>query len=377
MSSKPQELFELGQSLWYDNIERRLLENGELKAMIERGDIYGVTSNPSIFQNAISKSEDYDAELARLAESGADAAEIFDQLTISDIQAATDLFAPLYEATEGGDGYVSIEVHPDFAGDTQASIDEAQRLWDLVDRPNLMVKIPGTQEGLPAIQQSIANGININITLIFSRQRYDEVIDAYLSGLEQRVEAGQPIDGIASVASFFVSRIDSKVDAWLDELMRQEGPQAALAANLRGRIAIANAKLAYALFRERFSNERFAALKSEGARTQRPLWASTSTKNPAYPDTLYVDELIGPDTVNTVPPQTLEAFKDHGRVEATITEDLDAARRALADLESVGLSLDRATAELEEEGVAAFSKSIHGLLDTIEERRAALVAEEG
>ena len=373
MVSTPQKVYELGQSLWYDNIERRLLENGELKAMIERGDIYGVTSNPSIFHNAIVNSSDYDEELKRLAKEGASANEIFDRLAVQDIQAAADLFLPLYESTNGGDGYVSIEVHPDMAHDVDGTSEEAERLWALVDRPNLMVKIPATKEGLPAIQRSIAKGININITLIFSRQRYDEVIDAYLSGLEERASKGKEISGIASVASFFVSRIDGKVDGWLEELVREEGPQADKAAQLRGKIAVANAKLAYELFQTRFSDDRFAALKEKGGRAQRPLWASTSTKNADYPDVLYLDELIGPDTVNTVPPKTLEAFKDHGRAELSIERALDEAHRAMTDLDAVGLSLDKATDELEDEGVAAFSKAIHALIDTIEERRVAFI----
>jgi transaldolase len=377
MPNKPKALFDLGQSLWYDNIERRLLNDGELAAMIQRGDIYGVTSNPSIFQKAISNSRDYDAEIARLSGEGANADQIFDQLSIADIRATTDLFAPIYEQTMGDDGFVSIEVHPDYANDTETTTKEAARLWEAVDRPNLMVKIPGTRAGLPAIQESIANGININITLIFSRQRYAEVIDTYLSGLEQRAEAGKPVNNIASVASFFVSRIDTKVDNWLDEIIQAEGEHAALAAKLRGKIAIANAKLAYELFQERFSSQRFTALSEKGGQQQRPLWASTSTKNPAYPDTYYVDELIGPGTVNTVPPKTLEAYKDHGRVETTITEDVEAARQALADLEKVGLSLDKATYELEEEGVAAFSNATHSLLDTIEKRRSKLATLEG
>lgn len=369
MQTKPQELYELGQSLWYDNIERRLLKNGELESMIARGDIYGVTSNPSIFDKAIANSEDYDEELRRLAVEAKNAKDIFEHLAVHDIRAATDLFAQVYESSRGADGYVSIEVDPDKAHDTDATCEEAQRLWDWVDRPNLMVKIPATEAGIPAIQRSIAEGININITLIFARQRYDEVIDAYLAGLEERVEKGLPIDQIASVASFFVSRIDSKVDAWLDEIVLKEGPHAAKAAALRGKIAIANAKLAYQLFKQRFSDTRFAALREKGARLQRPLWASTSTKNPEYSDVLYVDELIGANTVNTVPPKTLEAFKDHGKVQLNIEEDLAAAHQALANLEDIGLSLDQATSELEEEGVEAFSKSIHQLLDTIEERR--------
>jgi transaldolase len=373
MTSNPQKLFELGQSLWYDNIERRLLENGELKAMIERGDVYGVTSNPSIFEKAVGQSSDYDGEMLELANAGLDTPAIFDTLAVRDIRAATDLFAPLYKSTQGGDGYVSIEVNPDYANDTEKTISEAARLWGLVDRPNLMVKIPGTQEGLPAIRRSIAAGLNINITLIFSCNRYAEVIDAYLSGLEDRLEAGEPIDGIASVASFFVSRIDTKVDGWLDEIAAKGGPQADKAAALKGKIAVANAKRAYQLFEEQFAGERFTALKAHGARLQRPLWASTSTKNPEYSDVLYVDELIGADTVNTVPPQTLEAFKEHGKVELSIEQNLDEDLQALDSLEAVGLSLDQATAELEEEGVEAFSKAMHSLLDTVEQRRAQFV----
>mgnify|MGYP003330828825 CR=1 FL=1 len=369
MPSKPQSLYLLGQSLWYDNIERRLLENGEMEAMIRRGDIYGVTSNPSIFDKAISDSSDYDEELRRLAADGKQPYAIFEDLAVDDIRAACDLFAELYETTNGGDGFVSIEVHPDLANDTEATAEQAQHLWDRVARPNLMVKIPGTQAGLPAIRQSIAAGININITLIFSRQRYAEVIDAYLAGLEERVAAGLPTDKINSVASFFVSRIDSKVDGWLDEIVQQGGEQAELASNLKGKVAIANAGLAYQLFKQQFESERFAALHAEGARLQRPLWASTSTKDPAYPDTLYVDELIGPHTVNTVPPKTLEAFKDHGNPQLSIEDDVAAAEKALADLEGLGLSLDQATQELEDEGVAAFSKSIHALLESIQQKQ--------
>ena len=373
MVSITQKVYELGQSLWYDNIERRLLENGELNAMIERGDIYGVTSNPSIFHNAIVNSSDYDEELKRLANDGANANEIFDTLAVQDIQAAADLFLPLYESTNGGDGYVSIEVHPDMAHDVEGTSAEAERLWALVDRPNLMVKIPATKEGLPAIQRSIAKGININVTLIFSQQRYAEVINAYLSGLEERLGDGKEIENIASVASFFVSRIDSKVDGWLDELVTAGGPQSAKAAQLRGMVAIANAKLAYERFTSEFNSARYASLKEKGGRAQRPLWASTSTKNEKYPDVLYLDELIGFDTVNTVPPKTLEAFKDHGSAELSIERDLDGAHQTLADLKDIGLSLDKATEELEEEGVASFSNAIHALQDTIEKRREAFI----
>jgi transaldolase len=368
MTTVPQKLFALGQSLWYDNIERRLLNNGELAAMIQRGDIYGVTSNPTIFNNAIAKSQDYDAQISELAKAGRTTSQIFDALTVQDIQSACDLFRPLYDSTRGGDGYVSIEVHPDLANDTDATNEEARRLWGLVDRPNLMVKIPGTAAGIPAIRHSVSAGININITLIFSRQRYAEVIEAYLAGLERRADNNLPLAHQASVASFFVSRIDTKVDEWLDAAAKKSGAQAKKASELKGKVAIANAKLAYQLFTEQFNSPRFEVLKKKGARLQRPLWASTSTKNPAYPDLIYVDNLVGKHTVNTVPHQTLEAVKGHGIPKITIDSDLDAARQDLDDLESLGLSLDQATAELEIEGVASFSKSIHAVFDTIEER---------
>jgi transaldolase len=369
MTSNPQKVYELGQSLWYDNIERRLLDNGELKGMIERGDIYGVTSNPSIFHNAIVNSSDYDVELEKLAKGGANANEIFDRLAVQDIQAAADLFLPLYKSTNGRDGYVSIEVHPDLARDTAGTIAEAERLWVLVARPNLMVKIPGTKEGLSAIQASIAKGININITLIFSIERYGEVIEAYLSGLEERVNKGGAINNIASVASFFVSRIDSNIDTQLDALAAADERKAELAMTVKGKIAIANAKLAFELFQSKFFDARFAPLAEVGGSVQRPLWASTSTKNPDYADVLYINELIGKNTVNTVPPKTLNAYKDHGNVAITIDKDMEAARQAMSDLESLGISLDAATDELEAEGVASFSKAIHSLIGTIEERR--------
>src|SRR3990170_5416086 len=327
MTTIPRKLYALGQSLWYDNIERRLLNNGELNAMIQRGDIYGVTSNPTIFNNAIAKSKDYDEQIAKLAKEGRSTPAIFDALTVSDIQAACDLFRPLYDNTRGGDGYVSIEVHPDLANDIKATNEEAARLWGLVDRPNLMVKIPATAAGVPAIRHSISAGININITLIFSRARYAEVIEAYLAGLERRVQNNLPIAHQSSVASFFVSRIDTKVDSWLDEIIKKGGANAKKAESLKGKVAVANAKLAYQLFLDQFATPRFEALKKKGARLQRPLWASTSTKNPAYPDLLYVDTLIGSNTINTVPQQTLDAVKDHGIPELTIESNLGAGGR--------------------------------------------------
>lgn len=359
MSESIKKLTNLGQSLWYDNIQRKLLVNGELKAMIERGDIRGVTSNPTIFQNAIGKSNDYDAALIPLAWAGWDAEKIFWQLAVEDIQEACDLFAPLYTETKGGDGYVSIEVSPNLARDTDGTTKQAAELWERVNRPNLMVKIPATKEGVPAIRASIAAGINVNVTLIFSLTRYAEVMDAYLLGLEDRVAKDLPIQNIASVASFFVSRVDSKIDPKLAE----DSP-------LRGKAAVANAKLAYEQFESIFTSPRFATLKARfRAKAQRPLWASTGTKNPKYSDTLYVDELIGPDTVNTVPPATLDAFRDHGKVNLTVTRDLAGVQKIFVDLKALGISMSTITQELEEEGVKAFADAFKSLLETIEERR--------
>src|SRR5215216_1105511 len=352
-----EKLTSLGQSLWLDNIQRKQLENGELKAMIEGGDIRGMTSNPSIFNNAIAKSKDYDAALTSLAWAGWDAEKIFWQLAIEDIRDACDAFAPLYEETNGGDGYVSLEVSPFIADETEKTVAQAEQLWVRVARPNLMVKIPATQAGIPAIRKAIAAGLNINVTLIFSLARYAEVMNAYLSGLEDRVAAGHAIDHIASVASFFVSRVDSKIDPRLTDDA------------LKGQAAIANAKLAYDEFQKTFAGRRWENLKVKGARVQRPLWASTSTKNPAYPDTIYIDNLIGPETINTVPPQTLEAIRDHGKVEITITRDLDKAQDAIAQLEAQGISMDVVTQELEQEGVKAFADAFAQLLKTIDGRR--------
>ena len=351
-------LTQLGQSIWYDNIQRKLLENGELKAMIERGDIRGVTSNPSIFNAAIAKTNDYDSALTPLAWAGWDAEKIFWQLAIEDIKAACDAFAPLYNESKGGDGYVSLEVSPYIAHDTQATVSQAEQLWARVARKNLMVKIPATKAGIPAIRKAIAAGVNVNVTLIFSLARYAEVMDAYLSGLEDRAAAGHPIDHIASVASFFVSRVDTKIDPRLPE-----------GSDLKGKAAIANAKLAYEQYHQTFAGGRWEKLKYKGARVQRPLWASTSTKNPAYPDTIYIDNLIGPETVNTVPPATLDAFKNHGVAAMTLVRGLAEAQLAIQQLEAAGISMDSVTQELEDEGVKAFADAFTQLLATIDARR--------
>ncbi|MCC6146846.1 MAG: bifunctional transaldolase/phosoglucose isomerase [Anaerolineaceae bacterium] len=364
-----EKLHQLGQSLWYDNIERRILENGELAKLIDDGEIRGVTSNPSIFNNAISRSNDYDAALKPMAWSGWDAEQIFYQLAIEDIRVAADLFFPLYQSSEKKDGYVSLEVNPLLANNTEATLKEVRELWKRVERPNLMIKIPATPEGIPAIKTAIAEGFNINVTLIFSLQRYQQVIEAYLSGLEERVASGLPIDSIASVASFFVSRLDTKIDAQLQEIIREGDKTSKFALDLLGKAAIANARLAYQLFLESVQSPRFAALKQKGAQVQRPLWASTSTKNPNYLDVLYVNELIGPDTVNTTPPQTLDAFRDHGLVKATLDKPRNLSEATLQDIGKLGISLDQATKELEEEGVKSFKDAFANLLSSIETRR--------
>jgi transaldolase len=360
-------LHSLGQSIWYDNIERRLLQNGELAAMIDRDEIRGVTSNPSIFHNAIAQSNDYDLDLIPLAKSGADKEEIYEALAVADIQAACDLFRPIFDRTQGGDGFVSLEVNPYLAYDSAGTSVDAARLWSRVDRQNLMIKIPATKEGLPAITQSIAAGINVNITLIFSIERYRAVMEAYLSGLEQRLAAGQPIDQIASVASFFISRIDSIIDRRL----AANGSESALA--LQGRIAAANAKLAYAVHKSVFSGPRWDKIQTAGGKVQRALWASTSTKNPAYPDTKYVDELIGPNTVNTVPPATLIAFSDQGTAELTLESNLDEAKKAMDELASIGISMKDIAQELEDQGVKAFADAYTALIASVDDRRVAAI----
>jgi transaldolase len=362
-------LQQLGQSPWHDNIRRQLLTSGALKKMVEDGDITGLTSNPTIFEQAIADSTDYDQDLHRLAREGKTAEEIFDALAIDDIRNAADVLATVFERTERKDGYVSIEVAPRLAGDTQATIREARRLWSTVNRPNLMVKIPATAAGVPAIEQSIADGLNINVTLIFSLKRYEEVMDAYLRGLIRRLESGQKIDRVASVASFFVSRVDTLVDKLLDERIAAGAEKKDLLQSLKGKAAIANAKLAYAEFRRKFSTEAFAGLKNHGAAVQRPLWASTSTKNPAYPDVYYVEALIGSDTVDTMPPATIVAYKDHGNPEPRLEKDLDDARRVMDQLAEAGISMDAVTKKLEEDGVASFAKSFDSLIAVVERRR--------
>jgi transaldolase/glucose-6-phosphate isomerase len=351
-----------------DYIRRDILETGELSRMIEEDGIRGVTSNPSIFKSAISSSELYSADIRRMAQAGWTAETIFDRIAIEDIRAATDVFLPLYERTNGLDGYVSIEVNPDLAHDGEATLEEARRLWGEINRPNVMIKIPATKAGIPAVEAAIDAGINVNVTLIFSLERYAEVMEAYLRGLESRQARGEALGHIASVASFFISRVDSAVDGKLDEIIRREGSEAERATSLIGKAAIANAKLAYAQFEGVFYTERFKHLEEAGARYQRPLWASTSTKNPAFPDTYYVDTLIGLHTVNTAPQNTLDAFMDHGVAELTIAEDISGARAQIQAIEALGISMEVVTADLEKDGVEKFAAAYADLLQTLEDR---------
>ena len=365
------ELKKNGQSIWYDNIERKLLEDGTLAGMIERGEIRGITSNPSIFNNAISNSNDYDQEIESLTKEGLSREDVYEKLAVRDIQHAADMFFPLYQETNGGDGYVSLEVSPFLAHEIEKTIQDAKKLWKMVNRPNLMVKIPATKEGLPAITEAIAAGINVNVTLIFSITRYRAVMEAYLAGLEKRVQEGKEIGRVASVASFFISRIDAKVDKQLTDLLPTAiDAEQKIINNLFGKAALASGKLAFDAYEEIFGEEasRFAVLVQSGANKQRVLWASTSTKNPQYPDTKYVDELIGPDTVNTVPPKTLVAFFDHGTVERSIDRQVDQAKWAFENLAKVGIDMDQVAEDLETEGVKSFAVAFTSLLDSLQAR---------
>ena len=369
MTNPLAELPKLGQSVWYDQMERKLLTSGALRAMIEEDDLRGMTSNPTIFEKAIGGSEDYDAQVRMLASQGKSRDEIYDELVLEDIGNAADIFLPVYERTKGEDGFVSLEVSPLLATKTSETVAEAKRLFMRLGRPNVMIKIPATPEGIPAIEQAIAAGININVTLIFSNEVYAQVIEAYLRGLEKRVANGLPVGDISSVASFFVSRIDAAADKQIEAKLKDDPS----VEPLLGKVAIANAKMAYQLFKQVFTSDRFLKLRDQGARVQRPLWASTGTKNPKYSDVLYIESLIGPDTVNTVPPATYLAFKDHGRVEPTIEEGVDDARRVLETFEAKGFSLKAITDKLTADGVKSFNDSFGDLAQTIEARRDAAV----
>ncbi|CAN5492526.1 hypothetical protein BH24GEM3_BH24GEM3_09490 [soil metagenome] len=365
------QLTRLGQSVWLDYIRRDILENGELEGMIRTHAVRGVTSNPAIFEQAIAQSDDYDEALERLVAEGRDASEVYEILAIEDIQSAADLLRGVYDESQGTDGFVSLEVSPELANDTEGTLEEARRLWQAVDRPNVMIKVPGTDAGIPAVEQLLFEGLNVNITLLFSLEGYERVMEAYLRGLERRAEAGEPLERVASVASFFVSRVDTAVDAQLEKLLEQTHDEERKQ-HIRspfGKAAIANAKLAYQRFQEKIcESDRFARLREKGAHVQRPLWASTSTKNPEYRDVIYVEELIGPDTVNTMPLKTLQAFADHGIARRTVDEDVERARAELAALAELGIDLDRVTAQVQEEGVEKFVTPFRSLLQSIEEK---------
>ena len=361
--SRLHELSKLGQSVWIDSLSREWLETGELARMMQEDAVVGVTSNPTIFQKAMSEGEWYDEQLREVLNGEDDLKEVFLQLAVRDIQHACDLLHPVWDAGNGLDGYVSMEVDPNFAHDTEATIDEAARFHDWIDRPNLYVKIPATKEGLPAIEEMIARGRSINVTLIFGLERYAEVAEAYIRGVERLVEAGGDPATVASVASFFVSRVDTEADRRFDEIGKPD---------LKGKLAVANAKLAYQRYKEIFSGARWESLAAKGATRQRCLWASTSTKNPEYRDVMYVEELIGPETVNTMPKETIEAFQDHGQVALTLEQGLEEARKVLRDLGAAGVDYDDVTATLEREGAQKFANSFSELLGGIEAKRAQL-----
>jgi transaldolase/glucose-6-phosphate isomerase len=358
MVEKLKELNQLGQSIWYDNIRRAMLTNGEFEELIAAG-VLGVTSNPTIFEKAIAGSADYDAALKEFFASGMDLDTIYEKLVLDDIATAADQLRPVYKRTNGLDGFVSVEVRPTLAKDTKGTIVEAKHLFNSLNRPNIMIKVPATPQGIPAIKRLIAEGININVTLLFSLLHYEAVAEAYLAGLEQRMTSGEDISQVASVASFFVSRVDSAVDRELDQVGNS---------SLKGKIAIANSKAAYIRFRQIFSGERWEKLARAGARVQRPLWASTGTKNPEYSDTVYIDSLIGPDTVNTVPPATLNAYRDHGQVRQTLDSDLDQVNAQLEELSNLGIDLDSITQKLQDDGVAAFANSFAALMKSLSEK---------
>ncbi|MGH2533933.1 MAG: transaldolase [Thermomicrobiales bacterium] len=367
-------LLEHGQSAWQDDISREMLKTGFLQRQVNDVGIRGVTTNPTIFQKAISGGDAYDDQIVELMGEGKTAEELFEAVEVTDVRDACDVLHPVYDRSDGADGFVSIEVSPDAARNPDATRDQVRRLWAAVDRPNSMVKIPGTVEAEPVIEEMLREGKNINITLLFSIQHYEKVALAYVSALEQRLAAGERVDNVASVASFFVSRVDTLVDKLLEAAIAQstgDGKRALLDA-LQGKVAIANAKLAYVKFREIFDGDRFAPLRAAGAKVQRPLWASTGTKNPAYSDVLYVETLIGPNTVNTMTRATIEAFADHGAVRPTLEEDVDEARQVMQDLADSGIDIDQVTSQLEDEGIASFASSFDELLEGVEAKRSAL-----
>lgn len=362
------DLESFGQSIWMDYISRGTITSGQLQQWIERDGISGVTSNPSIFQKAITESDDYDESIRDLIPQGMTSEEIFRSLTVEDIQRVADLLRPTYDQTDGRDGFVSLEVSPTLAHDTTGTIAEARELWTLVDRPNAMIKVPATSAGLPAIRRLIGEGININITLLFGLRRYLSVADAYLGGLEMLADKGKTLKETASVASFFLSRIDTLIDPLLEEKMMGDNPRAGIAKRLHGQIAIASAQVAYEMYKEMFGSKRFMKLADKGARPQKLLWASTSTKNPSYTDTKYVEALIGPDTINTVPVETLNAYRDHGHPKQTLDQEVYKAYHLINRLPLVDIDLDAITQQLEHEGIEKFIKAFDQLMVALKEK---------
>lgn len=369
MKNNPvKQLETLGQSIWLDYIRRELIVGGGLRRLIEEDGLRGMTSNPSIFEKAITESHDYDEDIRGMAAEGKTAQEIYEALSQHDVQSAADKFRPLYDRTDGKDGYVSLEVNPHLAHDTNGTLLEARRLWGTLNRPNVFIKVPATVEGLPAIRQLIGEGINVNVTLLFGVPRYRQVADAYIAGIEARSIQGKAVQHVASVASFFVSRIDARIDPLLQAIVDQDGKKADVAKEALGQIAVASAKMAYQSYKELFDSDRFRSLAVHGARVQRLLWASTGTKNPDYSDVKYIEALIGPDTVNTAPVATLDAYRDHGDPQARLEKDVACAARILRRLPQLGISLDTATQQLEDEGVAKFNEPFDKLMDALAQR---------
>ncbi|TMB85647.1 MAG: transaldolase [Chloroflexi bacterium] len=364
----------LGQSVWYDNIDRSQLVSGQFKRLLDEDGICGVTANPTIFEKSISSGHAYDEQINQLIREGKSTNEIYEALIIQDIRTVADILRPIYDSANRQDGLVSLEVSPDLAHDTEGTLSEVRRFWKMVDRPNLMIKIPGTPEGIPAVLQALTEGINVNITLIFSISTYRQVAEAFISALEARRTAGEDISHMASVASFFVSRVDTLVDKLLEDKVKATSntSEQQHLKSLEGKAAIANARLVYQDFKKIFNTPRFAALKQAGAYVQRPLWASTSTKNPAYRDVLYAEELIGPDTVDTMPFETIENFRDHGRVRLSIEDNLEEAHQVFDALEKIGIHYDQVTKQLQDEGVQKFADSFHTLFEGIAEKRKAI-----
>ena len=360
------QLGKLGQSVWLDYIRRDLIAGGELKRLINEDGLRGMTSNPAIFEKAIAGSHEYDSDIRAMALEGKDCHSIYAALSQRDVQDAADEFRSVYDATDGQDGYVSLEVNPHLAHDTEGTVAEARSLWNVLNRPNVLIKVPATTEGIVAIQQLISEGINVNVTLLFGLPRYSQVAKAYITGIKSSLAQGKTVTHVASVASFFVSRIDTLVDPMLENIIAKGGKEAQIAKQLRGQVAIASAKAAYKIYQEIFSADRFKELIAQGARTQRLLWASTGTKNPDYSDVKYIEALIGADTVNTAPPKTLDAYRDHGKPKARLDQDIEEAESVLLRLAVLGINIDQVTQQLEDEGVKKFNQPFDDLMETLD-----------